>query len=183
MTEQVRELSGRFAVAINRRRFLRRAANVTFGAVAAASAGQFLSPTEAFGYASACESPAGLGCPRGCGNGQCCNYSGRTAACQCGTGTSCKNDGRHCLGRAATWGGTACWTCTYKKCTSQGLVRVQTTCCDCKTSGCEKSGHICISYKTTKTLIGGCRLAPDARPVGVIEVDSGDPATSWMERG
>ena len=123
-------------MAVNRRHFLRRAANATFAGVAFAAAGKLVSPTEAFGYASHCESPTGLGCPRGCGNGQCCNVSSRPASCRCGTGATCKNDGKHCLGRASTWSGTGCWTCTTTKCTAQGKVRIQSTCCDCKTSVC-----------------------------------------------
>ena len=67
-------------MAVNRRHFLRRAANATFAGVAFAAAGKLVSPTEAFGYASHCASPTGLGCPRGCGNGQCCNVSSRPAS-------------------------------------------------------------------------------------------------------
>jgi hypothetical protein len=180
MTDQLRDLTSQFAVALTRRRFLRRTAGAAFAGMATLTAGALVKPSLAYGYTSACQSPSGPGCPHGCGPSPCCNKSSRSSACKCGTGTNCKSGTTHCHGKAGTWGGTACWTCTWYKCLPSGYAKYVTTCCDCSTSGCGDPSSRCISYKTTLTIVGQCGLAAQAVPTGtVLAVDTGDPATSW----
>ncbi len=124
--------------AMNRRRFLRGTANSLFSGVAVLAAGGGLS---AFMASPAEAAPAtGQGCPVGCGESPCCSYSGRSTACHCATGTTCKSGTANCKGMDSSCytqsGG--CWT--YRSaCATCGVnccCITTTTCCDCKTSGC-----------------------------------------------
>jgi hypothetical protein len=188
MTERIQNATVRLAGGIDRRRFLRRTANVLFAGVAVTSAGELFKPSTALAYTSSCTQPSsGSGCPYGCGPSKCCNASGRSSACNCGTGTTCKSGTAHCKGRAATWGGTSCWTCTHYVCGGSTMFRYVTTCCDCKTSGCgDSSGH-CISYQTQVYKAGACATANRTAEAGsdeleLVGIDTGDPATSWGVR-
>jgi hypothetical protein len=150
MTEVLKSAAEEIAARMDRKRFVRTLSSKLFAGFAIVSAGggvQLLRASVASAVYSACETPTGAGCPTGCGPSQCCFYSGRSASCQCGSGTNCANNGDHCHGYAGTWGGTACWTCYGSWYTCLGCqCRSYTTCCDCATSGCgDSSGH-CISW-------------------------------------
>lgn len=175
MTEQVRNFSMRVAEGIDRRRFLRRTAGSVFATASVLSIGRLLRPAVAYGYTSYCYSP-GSGCPYGCGPSTCCNS--RSGGCDCSAAAAgCKSGTTNCHGKANTWGGDACWTCEYYRCTSNHLYQIITTCCDCVTSGCgDSSGH-CISYQTQVFFVGACGLKPTTREL--VGVQTGEPSTSW----
>jgi hypothetical protein len=159
MTELIRTAAGGLAARIDRRRFLRKGATATFTTIAVAAAGGGLGflRTSTARASHLCSSggvcnDSGAGCPYGCGPSQCCNYSGRSSACHCANGTTCKNTTK-CKGpHNGTWGGTAyCWTCyrCWNSCSTGCSCRTVVTCCDCETSGCgDSSGH-CIGYTIT----------------------------------
>lgn len=179
MTESLQGVSVRLAAAMNRRRFIRRAAAGTFAGLASLAAGRLISPATAFGYASACDGPQGHGCPFGCGPSTCCSI--RSGGCHCSNGAGgCQNGTAHCHGKANTWGGQSCWTCTHENCLSRCYYRVTTTCCDCATTGCgDSSGH-CIAYHTTYTVLHGCPQCLASQTSGTVAgVATGNPATSW----
>lgn len=180
-SDVVERASQVLAKKLNRRSFIRNGADTVFGVSALMAAGKVFK-----GVRSAipntnfeCETSTGPGCPYGCGPSPCCNRSGRSSACKCGTGTSCKSGG-NCHGKIGDWGGSSCWTCQYVKCLPSGNVQFTTTCCDCHTTGCGDLDSICISYSATSRVIGPCGgVAPNV-PVGtVIAMDTGNKATSW----
>lgn len=173
----------RFASAMSRRRFLHRAANVTFAGAASLAAGRLFSPSVAYAYTASCETPTGAGCPKGCGSDPCCGSL--SGSCQCGNGSGgCLNDGFRCHGLKGDWYGSSCWTCTYKQCQGCSYVQIATTCCDCYVTGCGGAPNdICIAWHSTTTVIGTCSCAePGATvppPGTVVGVATGDPTTSW----
>jgi hypothetical protein len=185
MTEYLQGVSVRLAKAMDRRRFIRRAASGTFAGVAALTAGRLISPTKAFAYASVCESTTGYGCPYGCGPSKCC--AAQTGGCVCSDGHGgCKSGTTNCHGKIGDWGGQSCWTCTWRYCGDLTvLYQVSTTCCDCYTTGCSSDpDHICIAYLSTTTVVGRCGSATaetplPAPPGTVVGVATGDPSTSW----
>lgn len=186
MTEQIRTFSIRMAEAIDRRRFLRNMAGAAFAGATALSVGRLINPQAAYAYTSACLSPQGYGCPYGCGPSMCCSNGGRPSGCNCGTGTSCIDNGGHCLGYAGTWSGQNCWTCDYYDCDGGREEHYITTCCDCKTSGCNDSSGHCISYATQIYNVGTCSSATHYTITGkpqLIGVQTGDPRTSWGAGG
>jgi hypothetical protein len=163
----VSRMSKSLAIHVDRRGFMRRTARRTFMTTALLAAGgavEVMKGAPAFAYATHCASSdnppvKGKGCPGGgnwgskfpCGPDPCCvSYSG---ACNCSTsGAGCKSNSQdiHCHGKASTWSGAACWTCTGPAfpCKSTGChCNYVTTCCDCRLTGC--SSGICISYSTT----------------------------------
>ncbi len=176
-TEVVERVSAAMAERLSRRSFVRKSADRVFGVGALLAAGK-LASSMGSRISNTCDA-AGPGCPYGCGPSQCCNWSGRSSGCKCGTGTSCTSGTTHCRGRTGTTCfGVDCWTCQYVKCLPSGNVQFTTTCCDCRTSGCNDGG-ICISYKTTSKVIGPCGGRPAKVPVGtVLAIDTGDPRTS-----
>ena len=178
MTELMQRTSVRVATVINRRRFLRRAATVSFTGLATMAAGGWLRPSQAFAYSENCEPVSGPGCPKGCGPDPCCAGLGGGCGCSNGNG-GCNNNGSTCLGLDGDWYGQSCWTCSYYWC-GPCYYKTVTTCCDCKTT-C--GDGICIAYSSTTTLIshtcGGHTCASDL-PVGtVVGVGTGNPQTSW----
>jgi hypothetical protein len=186
MTEFMQNTSIRLATAMNRRRFIRRAATGTFAGVASLAAGRLLSPSSAFAYASDCESTTGPGCPKGCGPSYACSVQSNVCHCSDGNG-GCKSGTIQCNGNYNDWGSTNCWTCTYDYCdTGLGYYyQVQTTCCDCATTYCDKD-HRCIAYNTVYTYLRNCSLASGATPSNapykpgqVVGRATGDPSTSW----
>lgn len=131
---------------INRRRFLRRAADGVFRGVALLASGAAIETVLA-GIASAtsgtCSGP-GPGCPGAladypCGPSRCCGFirPGAPANCDCGASGVCRsNSGSYpnCYGhdyRHYPQNTGGCWTC-ISNCHSS--VRRTTTCCDCKTN-------------------------------------------------
>lgn len=146
---------------VDRRHFFRRIANGTFrwaalsaviGPVAA-----ILRASPAFAYPSACLGN-GVGCPSGgtygnpCGPSRCC--SSKPGACNCGSNGNCTNT-TNCKGKDSTWSGQSCWTCGGPQYTSGGCYyRRYTTCCDCKTFGCNDPSNRCISWYSSVTLLG-----------------------------
>lgn len=181
MTEYLQGVSVRLAAAMDRRRFIRRAATGAFAGAAALAAGRVISPTKAFGYISSCETPTGYGCPKCCGSSKCC--AAQTGGCVCSNGQGgCKNGTANCHGNYNDWGsGQNCWAYTYDKCQGYCYYRVYQTCCDCYTTGCssDPKDH-CIAYLTTYTVIGSCGGGHCPGAAGsVAGVATGDPATSW----
>ena len=162
MTTRTDELAVQIAKAIDRRGFLRRVARTGFVAAAATSVGAALDgvfAVPALAYASSCAQsegdPVGPGCPNDstfrpypCGPSRCCNYtSGKPSGCGCSSGNAtCLSGTTHCKGKAGTWSGTSCWTCTGNTYGPNGCLLHITTCCDCATSGCGDSSNRCISY-------------------------------------
>jgi hypothetical protein len=145
---------------IDRRRFLRRAANSTFYILSVSAAGGVLSllgeqsALAAVNVECAGLGNTGLGCPNQaasgypCGPSRCCNQvrSGTPAGCDCSVGSNsvtCKTHtgNQYCFGsdhRAWLDGSLSpgCWTCTsqcFNICGPQGPCKTITTCCDCKT--------------------------------------------------
>lgn len=180
MTEYLQGVSVRLATAMNRRRFIRRAASGTFAGVASLAVGQLINPASAFGYASACDGPQGHGCPFGCGPSTCCSV--QSGGCHCSNGAGgCQSGTTNCRGYEGDWGGASCWTCTHDNCLGQCYYRVSTTCCDCHTMYCGSDPDgICIAYNTTYTLLGGCPVCSSDLKAGALAgVATGDPATSW----
>jgi hypothetical protein len=195
MTEIFQNATMRMATAIDRRRFIRRAAGATFAGVASLAAGRLISPSRALAYSQTCEGTVGAGCPYGCGCSPCCGSLNGT--CDCGDGNGgCKDDGVHCMGKVggSDWGGSSCWTCTHNVCQKGVLYSVSTTCCNCRTnSGCS-GAHcpngtlpaICIAWRSVSTYNGRCVSdspeppTPPPGPIGtVVGVSTGYPATSW----
>jgi hypothetical protein len=170
------------AGAIDRRRLLRRAANTVFKlAAVTAVAGPitaFFRTPSVFAYPSFCEPSAGPGCPNGsldghpCGPSRCCLSAG-AGGCNCSLGgATCKSGTVNCKGTDPnTWGTNVnCWTCNGPQYTqNQGgsicYYRRVTTCCDCKTSGCDANNR-CISYSQS-TVFLGCLSAKKLPPVPV----------------
>lgn len=156
MSDVVRRGAEEVAARMNRRRFLRRAANTVFYAVSVASAGgglALIQGSRAWAVAvdaHVCEGQAnvGPGCPNDpilngpCGPSRCCNFirSGAPANCNCAKGaTNCKTqaDSPNCFGEDHRfWLTTGCWSCRGDcfVCPGGGAsCRRVTTCCDCKT--------------------------------------------------
>jgi hypothetical protein len=168
VAKMVERAAEQVATTIDRRRFLRRAAQGTFYTVAVITAGgglDVLRAATAWAYTSSCAGAGnvGAGCPSGghygnpCGPSRCCSHLGtRPAGCNCeSSGHGCKSGTTRCKGKDDTWGGTACWTCngpSYKS--GDCYFRRQTTCCDCKTSGCSDSSGHCISWSSITQKIG-----------------------------
>lgn len=154
------------AQAIDRRRFLRKVAAATFAGVATVMTGHLPALAD---DDLVCMGTIGTGCPGStygnpCGPSPCCIASGRSTACKCATGTTCKNTA-NCLGKDAhTWGTTDnCWTCItgWKYWGPNCSVKYTTTCCDCKTSGCGDPSSRCIGYSISYQFSGsGCPQAP-----------------------
>jgi hypothetical protein len=140
MADQLRRSATGLAGALDRRQFVRRGAKTMFTVLAVFAAGGGLRTATAAATIYACESTTGPGCPAGygCGPSPCCNGSGRSSGCQCGTDTLCTSGTTNCHGYAGTWSGTSCWTCVNGRRT--------TTCCDCATTGCGDPYSRCISY-------------------------------------
>jgi len=163
-------LAARVAERVDRRHFMRRVAKATFSAVALTAAGGTISvlrAAPAYAYASACEGATdgvGAGCPSGghygkpCGPSRCCGYlNGRPSGCHSGSNRGCPSGTTPCPGKAGTWSGQSCWTCTgpVYPCDGTGCVCAYiTTCCDCSTSGCSDSSGRCISHCTTIRKLG-----------------------------
>lgn len=165
-------LSKSLAVRMDRRGFVRKAGRGIFATTALLAAGgvaEVTRATPAFAYASSCASSEGdrrgAGCPGGghwgsrypCGPSRCCTYtSGRPAGCNCSNlyASFCKNNGGRCRNLAGTWGGASCWTCQSPSfgCGVGCTCVYQTTCCDCRTSGCD-SDNICISNVTSTVVL------------------------------
>lgn len=170
MTEVVQRTAEGVAAQIDRRRFVRKLAHGAFYTLAVAAAGGgfgFFRTAAAYAYPTACLSPTGAGCPSGCGPSRCCNYlGGRPSGCNCGSGGNCTSGTTHCLGKDSTWSGEACWTCygDWFSCAGGCSCRNVTTCCDCKTSGCNDSPARCISHTTSLQ-----KVCPN-RPIEVVEV-------------
>lgn len=134
----------RTAVTINRRRFLRKAADTLFTGVAVAATGAgwsaILSSVAQAAHTQACSgNPSNLqGCPGAaagypCGPSRCCNYTTGHAGCDCGKpGAKCKTNSANsnCYSNDFRDYGDGCWTCNGP-CNSG--TRIITTCCDCRT--------------------------------------------------
>jgi hypothetical protein len=181
-TEIVQRVSAAVAERLSRRRFIRKGSDYMFGFGALLAAGK-LASSKGPGVHNACRrvsgtcDSAGPGCPYGCGPSACCNASGRSSACQCGTGGTCKNGVGNCHGSDGY-----CWTCKCVECLPSGNVEFTTTCCDCKSGTCGDFQGVCISYSRTSRVIGPCGGRPAKVPVGtVIAIDTGDPRTSWSK--
>ena len=154
--EIVEALAEGAAIAINRRRFLRRLANGTFFVAATAAAGggvDILRATVAWATDETCcegSNNVGLGCPSSsisgypCGPSRCCNYirPGAPNNCDCGlSGADCKTNTQssNCYGRdKRDWSLDGCWTCRGPcyRCSTDPPIQCRrvTTCCDCKTN-------------------------------------------------
>jgi hypothetical protein len=163
------------AVSMDRRGFIRRAARGTFATAALLAAGgvtEVMKAKPAFAFAMECASDIpgrqrGAGCPGGghwgskfpCGPSRCCAYVvGIPSGCNCHntSGSVCKNNTTHCHGDdTSDWGGhPSCWTCNSPQfsCGVGCTCVYQTTCCDCKTSGCSDGGTCISSFTSTVVL-------------------------------
>jgi hypothetical protein len=134
------------AKAVERRRFLRKAATSVFYGMVAVSAGSVSLATFLADPAEA----AGACCPSCCGPSPCCETSCCSKNC-CGSPRNrCVDNGSSCLGRyTADWPNAGgCWSCRVSATT---VVH----CCDCKinsTSGCGGgSKKVCICYGYERT--------------------------------
>jgi hypothetical protein len=156
MSEFVNVTAQELAARINRRRFLRRAANTIFYAVSVTAAGGGLSLVQGSrAWAIAvdmhiCEGVGneGKGCPDDpilngpCGPSRCCNFirAGAPSNCNCAKGAlDCKtqSDSPNCYSNdLRAWPQTGCWSCRGDcfRCPDGGSCRRVTTCCDCKTN-------------------------------------------------
>lgn len=175
--EIIEAASQAVATRLNRRSFIRKGANRMFGVGMAVAVGKYaLTQTP---LVQTCDGPTGTGCPYGCGPSPCCNASGRSSSCKCGTGTNCKTGGNcHGAGHDTCTSSSHCWTCQYVECLPSGNVQFTNTCCDCKTS-CGDYLGVCISYSSTAQVIGPCGGRPLRKRAGtILAVDTGDPATS-----
>lgn len=161
MSDAPRRVLRNVAVGLSRREFVRKSSAVLFGVFASMSVGHL----PALAYPSSCAGSGntGIGCPSGgvtgnpCGPSRCC-ASHANDACKCSNQATCKDnsDNPGCRGKANTWGGQACWTCTGPLFSGGGCTyRYVTTCCDCKTVGCgDASGH-CIGYRQDLIVVSG----------------------------
>lgn len=151
MSDRLERVAEHTAVTMNRRGFLRRAANKLFAGIAVAAAGAgwtaIMSTAAQAVVNMVCEgaSNRGLGCPGAaagypCGPSRCCNFirSGAPANCNCGSGGNCLGQASspNCFGNDFRFWGTSsaspgCWTCNGP---CSGGSRIVTTCCDCKTN-------------------------------------------------
>ena len=152
------------AATIDRRRFLRKAANRTFYAMAVLAAGGGwvgLMAGTANAYPLVCEGVIGPGCPsdtfanKPCGPSRCCTHTtGLPSGCNCQSpspcdSSPCKPNGTgHCGGKDTSDWANACWTCngSCHQCGVDNFCHSVTTCCDCKTdSACQDGKGHCIS--------------------------------------
>lgn len=138
---RVPELPGSalFAGVIERRQFLRKAANVVFFTVAGTMVGSVALARSAIADPSKANAQ-GPCCPTCCGPSPCCNTSCCSKPCCSYNSTTCANNGP-CLGPDYRDYRSGCWSCVY----SRSVV----TCCDCvtnNTSGCPNYINRCICY-------------------------------------
>jgi hypothetical protein len=143
MAEKTTGLAVKIAEGIERRRFMRRAAQTAFFLAAGVTVGGGL---DLFGASKAYANPCGkksnvpgLGCPKGgatsvygyapCGPSPCCDYYG-SGPCNCANASHpglCLSSGR-CAGDGYYYANSNCWTCGVNIQGNEWL----TTCCDCE---------------------------------------------------
>jgi hypothetical protein len=139
------------AARIERRRFLRKSAQVMFVVTAGVAAGGGLEVIRApSAFACDCNDSSctkGAGCPTGgiyglhpCGPSPCC--SSLSSSCDCGADGSCKSGG-NCLGKQTNVYSSGCWSCAV----GMNNCVYTTTCCDCGVkAACGTPYGRCISW-------------------------------------
>ncbi len=162
MSSDIDHIAISVATSIDRRRFLRRSANVGFYVASVTAAGGMMTILRESAALAAVNRECagigntGLGCPNNgtsgypCGPSRCCNTTrpGTPGGCDCSRSSSadCKThtDDQYCFGNDFGFWGTSsgspgCWTCTSScyKCGSDPPASCKnvTTCCDCRTDG------------------------------------------------
>jgi hypothetical protein len=162
MVSEEKPLPGSLFLAkqIERRRFLRKGANLVFYGLAATAAGSVSLGTFLTKPAVATQNCCGSACcgPSPCCNTSCCNKP----CCTYSQSSTCKNNGGTCQGFDTRHYPSACWSCVIgpPTCTT-------TTCCDCLTNnetGCQNTyaSNRCICYKVQNIC-----LSPDLKKAGV----------------